>query len=332
MENTKMVFGRRIYVVINWIIFFVFATVVFIVFTNKSYVSFLSNYVSGNYCVLPITYQVVSVDKRFGLDFDKFSAAVDEAVKQWNSTLNTTAFVKASGAALKVSLVYDERQADTQLLKNINSQISSGKSNIEDLRLSYDQAKSSYNSLVADYDKTLSTIQTKSDDYAKQVSFWNSKGGAPKETYNQLNSLRNDIQTLQNILEQKRSLINQTVAVLNQLASQLNALAGDVNSSIKKYNSVGIVGQEFEQGIYSAKAGNKNINVYQYNNMDKLSKVLLHEFGHSLGLGHVSSSASIMYYMNQDGKQNILPSDERAVMKNCRQANWFDNLRAKIRL
>jgi predicted Zn-dependent protease len=73
------------------------------------------------------------------------------------------------------------------------------------------------------------------------------------------------------------------------------------------YNNIGS-GQEteFQEVVYKKDISGEEIIVYQYDNYTKLVRVLAHEFGHALGLGHFDSLSAIMYSVNQGNNLQLI--------------------------
>jgi len=105
---------------------------------------------------------------------------------------------------------------------------------------------------------------------------------------------------------------------INQSAEQLNALATSLNLNITRYNNVvKSTDQEFEQGNYISEFGKREINIYQFENRDKLVRVLAHELGHALGIDHVDNQEDIMHAYNVGKSINITDVDLIELEKAC---------------
>ena len=71
-----------------------------------------------------------------------------------------------------------------------------------------------------------------------------------------------------------------------------------------------------------SEAGSQRIDIYEYSNRTELVRVLAHELGHALGLGHVEDAEAIMYKVNQ-GKRLILTQDDIAELRAVCSSSFF---------
>ncbi len=124
-------------------------------------------------------------------------------------------------------------------------------------------------------------------------------------------------------LNQEAQQLNQEAAQINDMVTQLNAQIAQVNANANSYNQTA-AGQNFEEGEFIEQFGQKQIDIYQYTDTTKLIRLMAHEFGHSIGLGHNQNPQSIMYPEN-DARSLTLSSDDLAAL-NARCAFTIQNL------
>ncbi len=273
-----------------------------------------------NPCPTPITYSIGEFDSQFNISEDDFKSAIKEAEDIWEKASGRNLFEYSPNGKMKVSLIYDQRQQSTTEINYLDSNLKQDnnyylqlKSQYEALMVQYNKANQELNTLTASYNQNLSV-------YEKNVDSWNKKNDN-QEKYNQLLTEKNNLESQALTIKDKQGTVNALVSQINQLGAQLNTLGSNLNLNIQKYNNVvQSTDQEFEQGNYiSDPDGSKEINIYQFENKDKLVRVLAHELGHALGIDHLPNSEDIMYSYNIGLNQNITAADLNELNKVCPQ-------------
>lgn len=245
-------------------------------------------------CSSPIEYSIGSYDPKFGVSESQFKVALAAAASVWNEEAGKTLVEAAplGESGIPVNLVYSEVQKATELGKNIDAEqeaYDDKKADVNALRDRFSSAKSSYERASAAYD-------AKAKAYQEQVSYWNAQGGAPPAEYQKLNAQGKALEAERRDLNADADEVNSLAKDINTAVGELNALARKINAKVSTYNAS--AGEDFDQGNYEADKEGKRINIYEFKNTEDLERVLVHEFGHALGLGHVENPDSIMYSFN----------------------------------
>lgn len=269
-------------------------------------------------CGKPLYYSVQSIDERFGISREKLQAILSEAAGTWNKAADRELLALKSDGKLKISLIYDSRQQATNIQNNIGSDIAQNQKNFDSLKKRYDTLKAEYMKEKTRLESEISAYEYSRSQYEQAVSYWNSRGGAPGKELAILEEQRrtlNDEATKINLANQS---LNKTVSDLNSLASNLNSLGKEINGDISTYNTVGESnGREFQEGEYIRDRTGIRINIYEYRDYDKLRRVLIHEFGHALGLDHVDDPQAIMYTYNSGDNQSLTTNDFAELGRIC---------------
>lgn len=223
-------------------------------------------------CNLPVKYSVGSVDPRFNISQDDILKLANDSANKWNTQTSKSLLVYDPNATMKINFVYDQRQADTDSLKNkiANLDQSSG---------SIDSWKSNLQSSINSYERDL-------NQYNSDVNYWNRRGGAPNYAYNQLSNQSYS-------LEQRRQQINKSLNLLDIEINEHNSNLGNLNTQIEQNKDK----VETEGAFFSDQ---NKIDIYIVDTQDELRLLLMHEMGHSIGLDHDKDPKSIMYYLLAD--------------------------------
>lgn len=285
IEKSKTVGGR----------FFKWLFVIFlIVILGLGGYYYYQNY---NRCGLPIKYSIGNVDSRFKLSENDISAVAKDAVSRWNEATGKNILEYDPQSPMSINLIYDQRQADLDKLKNDLAILENTNKSLTDWSSELDGMIESYQADLKNYDSKL-------DKYNTDVSYWNGQGGAPKNIFNDLNKVKAELAQESAQLESRRLNIN-------KLANLLDSKASDYNSSVEllKQHLDQNKNKIITQGLYYL--NEKKIEIFTFGDQEELRLVLMHELGHAMGLDHDRENNSIMFELlgSQDLK-NPTPTDE----------------------
>ncbi len=270
-------------------------------------------------CSEPIKYSLGTFDSRFGISQQDFLKAVSEASGIWEKASGKNLFEYDPNGALKINLIYDQRQQATVELQKLGISVSNDKASYDKLKAKYASLLTEYNKEKADLQKKVSDFQAQKDAYEQEVNKWNSQGGAPEADYERLNQEKTALDRQVADINKAQDSLNSTAKAVNALATTINQLVVNLNARVDKINSVGQqTDSEFEEGNYQSGPNGEEIDIYQFDNNAKLVRVLAHEFGHSLGLAHVSDPKAIMYYLNNGTNETPTAADMAELDAKCK--------------
>ncbi len=224
---------------------------------------------------------------------EDFLPQVLEAEKLWEKSANRDLFTYTESEGIPVNLVFDERQERANEEAEYRDVLESKEDMSDSVKDNYESLLKEYESLKKKYESRVSTYEAKLATYNREVSMWNEKGGAPQNIFKELEETKRELAREVDSLNTLSKQLNVIVQQMNTLGARGNSLISDYNEVVEEYNDRFSEGGEFTQGDYQAQV----INIYQFDSIDELIIVLAHEFGHALGIGHVTEETSIMYHL-----------------------------------
>ncbi len=272
-------------------------------------------------CPVPISYRLGEVDERFHIKAEAVKNALLKSEAVWEDAIGRDLFVYDEKATFSVNLIYDERQqlasTEEEWRLALDAEEARSLALIEQVKVEgtvYEKMQAEYTSEREEYEERLNK-------YNEEVESLNEKGGAPAPVFAKLQAERKELNTLIEQLVVMEKKLNDKAAEVNSLGEEGNHLIELYNAEVLKYNEVYGSRDLYTQGDFQR----DRINIYKYSNITELSKVIVHEFGHSLGLGHVEGKSSIMYYLMADQSDAVIltAEDKEAFVAICGDGDDF---------
>ncbi|KND48827.1 MAG: extracellular metalloprotease M10 family [Parcubacteria bacterium C7867-005] len=257
-------------------------------------------------CTEPISYQIGKFDPKFGISEETFLKVIEEASLVWEKSINKDLFVYDSEGEIVVNLIYDERQATSDKNQELESHVEESKQTAEEVKAKFLALEDEYQEADEEYKQMLESFQKDHDQYNAEVEYYNQRGGAPKNEYDRLVREKARLAVMNKEMESKRLEVNALAEEVNSFVAEYNDIIRNVNSKINTINES--AGKEFSEGEYVRDRDGRRINIYEFDSLAKLRRVLAHEFGHALDLEHNPNPDSIMYYLNNS--LNMAPTTE----------------------
>lgn len=251
-------------------------------------------------CSSVIKYDIGEFDERYRITKEVFLATIQEAEIPWEDVAEKQLFVYTPGADFKINLLWSENQQRVHEGNNLQKDLDTKQSSLDGIQQQYDTAVRRYESAKKSFQRNEARLQ-------QEINQWNSNPGTEQE-YNQLKQKEAD-------LKKELAKLNALGKKVNDLAQQSNQKIDDYNQDVNQYNQL-FDGREFDAG----NTDGSKINIYSFDGEQELYTLLVHEFGHVLGIDHIDDPSAVMYYLlNEENEQGDLTDvDISALTESCR--------------
>jgi hypothetical protein len=280
--------------------------------------------ITENPCALPKTWSIGAVDPRFGISKETVKLYSTESARTWNDAYpaNELLSYQETGGDVHITFIYDERQRTTIRNEKLKQSIEMEKEQLDDLKRTIESLREEYSSLEQVITNKTKAYTAHLSEHNSEVSYWNSKGGAPADEYQKLERDEAELETERVALNALINRFNKLAGLIKNYGQDHNEVVDTLNNQIETLNETAL--REFEEGTYDPNT--RTITIYEYADATALRRVLTHEFGHALELKHVDDKSSIMYPINQGESLDLTDADKEELQRVCREKTGEDVL------
>ncbi|MEK7218234.1 MAG: matrixin family metalloprotease, partial [Patescibacteria group bacterium] len=260
---------------------------------------------------------VGTADARFRLAEGEFARAVETAEALWEDATGRRLFRRVATGGMVVGAVFDQRQETREKLEEIGLRLDQGKEAYDALHARYQEKRAAYERLQSAYEGLEARYERERADYDADLQSVRARG-VGEEDIARLEAKRQGVNRLADSLNTQQGILRNAVDEVNALVGMLRRIAAQENLSLDEYEDVGeSIGEEYEAGTYERAWGKQSITVFAFSEQEELIRLLAHEMGHALGIGHIPDPSAVMYRLNQSGPLALSPADVAAVRERC---------------
>ncbi len=249
-----------------------------------------------NPCEISFEYRLGILDERFGISREEVLQILLDVETFWETPTQKNLFTYNPEASYTIDFIFDDRQIRTNTVNKSSQKLNDMKSIFDEFQLRYEQEKVKYESLIQEYEQKKSVYEIDLSQINQRIQDWNKNPSFDPNIRAELERDQKSIQQRQQLLLNEQLDIAQQQEIVNSIAQEANVLQTEYNRAVEEFNALYSDGREFSQGTWFP----DRIEIYEFENEQRLKFLLAHEFGHALGVDHVSDPTSIMHaYMEE---------------------------------
>jgi hypothetical protein len=280
-------------------------------------------------CAVPLAWRVVRVDGDFGLGTSEANEALRDAIAEWEQAVGRPLFTLDTDAGSPVRLVYGERQARSEERRRLQEEMRGIREELERRRVQLNRRTDWAASTVRQYEMRSRDLEERVESHNELVRRWNERGGAPQDVLRRVRSAgasldveNQELQAEARRLEEERVEIDAERTRYEDEVAEYNRRVEEIDARFPPTRvESGVYREAIRQERGRAPSASREIRVYRFTDREDLVRVLAHELGHALGLGHVDVTGALMSeeYGPQDvqGDRPIKLEDVNALIARC---------------
>ena len=217
-------------------------------------------------CLTPLTYDVVRVDPGFRVTRAAFVALLQRSERIWEAPVGSDLLRYEPGGAVKVSLVYDQRQVHEAELAAADAALA--------------RSRAALAREKADLARRHNLLDARRAKLTARIAYWDARGGATEAAYAALKTEQRAINALVDDFNARTSAYNGRVAAFNADVAARNTLAQPRTSD--------------DEVLGTAEVGGRVLSIFVLSGTAKDESLVAHEFGHIFGIEHVAGASNVM--------------------------------------
>lgn len=269
---------------------------------------------SARPCRTPLAWHVDRVDPRWGLDRDDVEAAVARAAEAWEQAAGRTLFRRAPGEGVPIRVAYDAEQARLQQRRRT---LDSAQAALADSAEALAASRRRLEARQAELSRRI-------ERHNRRVRTVNEDGDASEGDRREVRRTETDLKREAAALEEARSEFESRRRRLEREQERVRAEVEDFlrRAERRPPTQVGDYTEDVEvRGDRVVGVEGRAITVHAFADRGALTRVIAHELGHALGLGHVSDPDAVMTAVREtgggDGELAVREADRRELQRRC---------------
>jgi hypothetical protein len=266
-------------------------------------------------CRAPVAWRIGVVDREFGIAPQKLHRMARAAALRWNQLAATVVLIDRPNVRFTINLRYGLRQETAETIKDLHADAAHRKAMLDDL--------------IRVMDKLVHKHNIDSARYAAKVDAFNrtAERFVARRKQRISNPARRQLRDEHEVLNKRQTTLDKEKNQLDDARSQIETLRDEIKTRAMRHNNtVAAANRTMKSfpddarkvGVTHINGPRSKIDLLQYYDDDKMYLTLLHEFGHALGLEHITDPRAIMYpTQNAKTANDLTANDVKALRALC---------------
>ncbi len=262
-------------------------------------------------CDQVILWRLDSIDPAFGLSPEQAQPLIQDAASRWNQALGKEVLRYDAQHGFPIRFVFDARQQQQleQLLLERN--LDRYDDRIRDQQQDFDRQ-------LAEFQQQKAAFEQEDQQLAAAIEAFNVQAQqADPGAAALLGKQQAELLSRQKEHALEAEQLDAISAKLQDRQQQLNSLINDRNALLPSQPTTGLA----EVGLLEQQGAKRTMTIFAYKDAHHLTLTLLHEFGHALGIDHLTDSSSIMFSQLNGSQQDLTNADISAWQQQCQHTS-----------